>query len=146
MRRLLALFFAAAISPLAHADMPAAKWQAQMAAESIRSAILYLTAQGRNEGDEVSGLMIALGLLRSAEADRALVELSDYYLGESVGEDMNSVITHRGKPIVALLKAHLATASSCKELVRCLTREQRNDRLRLWIDEIEHGKQIDFNQ
>jgi hypothetical protein len=126
--------------------MPADRYQASMAADSLKAAIIYLSAQGHNEGDEVSGLIIALGLLRSPEADRALVELSDYYLGESVGEDTNSVITYRGRPILALLKRHFAAEPHCQPSARCLTREERDGRLRFWIDELEHGRKIEFNQ
>ena len=146
MRRLSATLISLAAMCAVSADMPEHQWQAQMAAESLKSAILYLAARDQNQNDQISGLIVALGLLKAPEADRALVALSDYYLGESVGEDTNSVVTHRGKVLLPLLRAQLLKPPHCEAHIRCLTREERDDRLREWIGYLQRGEKVDFNQ
>jgi hypothetical protein len=128
----------------AAADMSAQQFQDHMAAESVKSAILTLAKQ--DHGDELSGLLIALGLMKSPQADQALVDLSDYYFGESVGEDTNSVITHRGPVLLPLLRAHLLKPPKCEPGLKCLTREERDGQIRLWIDSLEKTEVIEFNQ
>ena len=146
MRRLSATLISVLATCAVAADMPEHQWQAQMAAESLKSAIVYLAAHDQNQNDQISGLIVALGLLKSPEADRALVALSDYYLGESVGEDTNSVVTHRGKVLLPLLRAQLLKPPHCEGNVRCLTREGRDDRLKEWIGYLQRGERVDFNQ
>ena len=126
--------------------MPVRQWEAQQAADSLKVAILYLAAHDQNQHDQVSGLIIALGLLKAPQADRALVDLSDYYLGESVAEDTTSVVTHRGKVLLPQLRAQLSRPPVCEPQFKCLTREQRDERLKQWIGYLERGEKVEFNQ
>jgi hypothetical protein len=146
MLRLAAVVISVVVASTASADMPVREWQAQVAAKSLKSSILYLAAHQQNRDDQISGLIIALGLLQTPQADRALVALSDYYLGESTGEDTNSVITYRGKVLLPLLRAHMSKPPQCVGHIRCLTREERNDRLKIWIGFLERGDKVEFNQ
>jgi hypothetical protein len=133
-------------STTAFADVPTRQWQSEQAAASLKASVLYLAAHSETQNDQISGILIALGLLKSARADRALVSLADYYLGESVSEDMNSVITHRGKILVPLLRSRISMPPDCEPGLKCLTREQRNARLNGWIGQLERGQVIEFNQ
>jgi hypothetical protein len=128
------------------ADLTADQWQAQMAADSLTASIVYLAAHDQNANDQISGLIVALGLMKKPESDRALVALSDYYLGESVSEDTASVITYRGKVLLPLLSAQLLKPPSCEPQLRCLTREQRDVRVKGWIGLLERGEKVEFNQ
>jgi hypothetical protein len=146
MRGLIASVLLAAITSSGAADIPSGQWQAQEAADSLKAAILYLAAHDQNQNDQISGLIIALGLMKAPQADRALVALSDYYLGESVGEDTTSVVTHRGKVLLPLLRAHLSRPPGCQPPLKCLTRDQRDERLKEWIGYLERGEKVEFNQ
>ena len=146
MRRLIASVLLAAIASSGAADVPVGQWQAQEAADSLKAAILYLAAHDQNQHDEISGLIITLGLMKAPQADRVLVALSDYYLGESIAEDTTSVVTHRGKPLLPLLRAQLLKAPECEPPVKCLTRVERDGRLREWIGYLERGEKVEFNQ
>jgi hypothetical protein len=146
MRQLASLVASIAIAASASADMSPKQWQAQTAADSVKSAILYLAANGQNRHDQISGLIVALGLMKTPEADQTLVALSDYYLGESVSEDTTSVVTYRGNVLIPRLHAQLLKDPSCEEHARCLTREQRDERLKEWIGYLERGEKVDFNQ
>jgi hypothetical protein len=145
-RRLAAVLILIVTASSGAADVPVLLWQAQQAADALESSVLYLAAHNANENDQISGLIIALGLLKTPQADRALVALSDYYLGESVGEDTTSVVTHRGKVLLPLLRKQLSKAPSCQPQQTCLTREQRDERLREWIGYLERGEKVEFNQ
>jgi hypothetical protein len=138
------LLLVATISTNAVSDVPESVWTSEMASDSIKASIIYLTTH--NHADDVSGLLIALGELKTQRADQALLDLSDYAFDGAVGEDSNSVITHRGKKLLPLLRAKLGKTPLCDPLARCLTIEQRNDRLRGWIKSIEKGEVIAFNQ
>ena len=124
------------------ADTQIPDWQSHVIASSIKESILNMTARG--ETDEVSGLLQALGLLKTSNTDRVLVELSDYYFGEAIGEDMNSVITYRGQEILPFLHSYLGNTISCVPNVHCLTQEERDDRIKIWIDLIEKGEKVEF--
>jgi len=146
MRQLVAFILLFAVFSCVNADTPEAQYQAEAAAASLVSSVLYLSAHDLNDNDQISGLIIALGLLKTAQSDRALVSLADYYLGESVDEDMTAVITHRGRPLLALLRAKLLHSPECVSANKCLPRLQRDERVMEWIKSIESGQRVEFNQ
>ncbi len=82
--------------------------------------------------------------MRTLASDRVLVEFSDYYFGESTGEDMNAVVTERGRPLLPLLRAHLKSEPKCAKALHCLSREDRDRRVNRWIAWIDSGKQVEF--
>jgi len=113
-------------------------------ASSIRGAVIDLASQGRM--DSISGLLQVLGLMRTLASDRVLVEFSDYYFGESTGEDMNAVVTERGRSLLPLLSAQLKQEPKCAEKLHCLSREVRDRRISTWITWIDSGKRVEFVQ
>ncbi len=82
--------------------------------------------------------------MRTLASDKVLVEFSDYYFGESTGEDMNAVVTERGRSLLPLLRTHLKSEPKCAKELHCLSREDRDRRVNRWITWIDSEEKVEF--
>jgi hypothetical protein len=125
-----------------------------------KTAIKAIAAEGLKQSPlkeiDSDALILALGYSTSNAADDVLVELLDFYLGESHFQAISHVITRNGNRMKLKLEKRVGAAPSClamtqaekkslaKSFVRCLDREARDKSLKQLIDLIDRGVVVEY--
>ena len=132
-----------------HSEEEIPQWQSQFVSSSLKYAVIHICAQHRGIASDPKeqsfvGLMHALSLIDTPESLKALVDLSDYYLGEAPGQDLTALITGKGPRIKPLLLEKKKSPLSCDKMELCLSTEDRNRRIDYWIGLIDKGIKVEL--
>lgn len=126
-----------------------------------KAAVMAAAAQSRGRSATLSridpaALILSLGYAGNRFADDALIELLDFYLGESHAQAIFHAVTRNGKRVESKLDARLETVPSCLSMspkeraefagtyVKCLDKAARNKRIARLLELIRRGEVVDY--
>jgi hypothetical protein len=149
MKKIILLAIFGMLTSIASADEQIPEWQSEFVSSSLKSAIIHIHSEqlgvdSNPKSQSFVGLMHALAIIDTPESLKALVELSDYYLGSAPSQDLGALITGKGLKIKPILVSKKKTSISCNIKGRCLSAEERNRKIDYWITLIDKSKQIEL--
>lgn len=116
-------------------------WQSAYIASGTKSAIIKLLPDNY---DEVGPLIHSLAVINTKDTLETLIDLSDYYLGASNGEDYFALVVNKGEVVRPLIESKLKKRSDCLENKGCRSEEERNELLSELLLLIKQGKKIEL--
>lgn len=133
----------------------------QYAFESVAKAVIVViseeSALGANQLTiDADALILSLGYSKNPLSENSLIDLLDFYLGESHYQALGHSITKGGTKYKAKLKARLNLPPTClgfdqselkllkKSFVRCLDKEERDKRISHLIKLINMGQVVEY--